>query len=283
MNFIHIQKNKRGAIRMPLLLLLLCTFIASCDFGYDLPEANSIPDATPPSAAFDFKPNDADFLTVEFTNLSGSSTDYSWDFGDDATSTDEEPNHTYAEVGTYTVTLVASDKLGATSTSSKEVVVEEPVSNFVPVVLEGSFEDNSLPDGSGDGRDSWRNELGGVIQITSSPVHQGAQAAKLPSAGDRVGYQSIAVLPDTDYRLSFHYTMKSDPGTLTVSILDSEITDLSEAAGATIASVALTDNSSPDEYVNVIIPFNSGDQSVVGILFTNTGSECRLDAFEFIE
>ena len=77
--------------------------------------------------------------------------------------------------------------------------------------------------------------------------------------------------------------MKSDPGTLTVAIVDREITDLADLPDATIASVDLTDNSDPDTYVNEILGFNSGDLSVVGIVFTNSGSECRLDSFEFIE
>ena len=277
------NNNNKGTLWMGSMFLLLSVFLSSCDFGYELPEANSIPDETPPSASFDFKANDADFMQIDFTNLSASATDYSWDFGDGESSTDSDPSHTYASIGTYTVSLTASDKLGVTSTTSKEILIEEPASAPLPTVLEAGFEDNSLPDGSGDGRDSWRNDAGGVIQITSSPVHEGAQAAKLPSDGDRVGYQSIAVVPDTDYRLSFYYTMKSDPGTLTVAILNSEISDLSEVAGATIASVELTDNSDPDTYVNEILSFNSGEHSVVGIVFFNTGSECRLDSFEFIE
>lgn len=276
-------KNNKGILWKGSIYMFLFIFLSSCDFGFELPEANSIPDETPPSAAFDFKPNDVDFLRIDFTNLSASATDYSWDFGDGSNSKDKDPSHTYASVGKYTVSLTASDKLGAMSTISKEVLIEEPASAPLPTVLEAGFEDNSLPDGSGDGRDSWRNDLGGVIQITSSPVYEGSQAAKLPKGGDRVGYQAIAVVPNTDYRLSFYYTMKSDPGTLTVAILNSEIKDVSEAAGATIASLELTDNSDPNTYVNEILAFNSGDHSVVGILFTNTGSECRLDSFEFIE
>ena len=66
------------------------------------------------------------------------------------------------------------------------MVVEGP---FQPIILEAGFEDDTLPEGGGDGRDSWRNsDLGGVIQITGSPVTFGDQGAKLPvPAGDRVG------------------------------------------------------------------------------------------------
>jgi len=36
---------------------------------------------------------------------------------------------------------------------------------FIPMVSEGGFEDNTLAEGTGDGRDSWRNSLGGVIKL----------------------------------------------------------------------------------------------------------------------
>ena len=151
------------------------------------------------------------------------------------------------------------------------------------MVLQRSFEDNTLPDGTGDGRDAWRNDLGGVIQITSGPLVSGSQAAKLPSAGDRVGMQEIEVEPNTNYRVSFFYTMKTDPeGSLTVSILDgtaSTLTELSQAAGATITSVTVNDQTDADAYIMESLEFNSGGNSTISILFTNEGVECRLDDF----
>lgn len=263
------------------LVLLLSIFISACDFGYELPDANSIPDETPPSAAFDFKANDADYLTIDFTNLSGSATDYLWDFGDGNASTDKDPSNTYAEEGSYTVTLTASDKLGATSIYSENIEVVEPVNTFTPVILNSSFDE----EGEDSYRDHWRNgDLGGVIQITSSPVHTPEKAAKLPSAGDRIGYQLITVLPDTDYTVSFFYTMKTSPvGTLTVSILGGHVTDPGAVAGATIASVDLNDQSDANTYVPASVTFNSGENTEVAIFFTNVDVECRIDTFEISE
>ncbi|MDP8222485.1 MAG: PKD domain-containing protein [Candidatus Lernaella stagnicola] len=48
-------------------------------------------------------------LAVQFTDLStGSIADYLWDFGDGATSTDQDPLHTYDDAGRYTVKLTTT-------------------------------------------------------------------------------------------------------------------------------------------------------------------------------
>jgi PKD repeat protein len=53
-------------------------------------------------------------LTVNFTDTSaGSVTSWAWDFGDGATSTAQNPSHTYAAVGTYTVTLNVAGPAGS--------------------------------------------------------------------------------------------------------------------------------------------------------------------------
>jgi hypothetical protein len=47
-------------------------------------------------------------LAVDFTNLSANATTYLWEFGDGATSSENNPSHTYATGGSYDVTLHAS-------------------------------------------------------------------------------------------------------------------------------------------------------------------------------
>uniref|UniRef100_UPI000AF80FF0 NosD domain-containing protein n=1 Tax=Methanosarcina horonobensis TaxID=418008 RepID=UPI000AF80FF0 len=58
-----------------------------------------------PVAAFAASPISGDVpLTVSFTDEStGSPTSWFWDFGDGANSTEQNPSHTYASAGTYTV------------------------------------------------------------------------------------------------------------------------------------------------------------------------------------
>ena len=274
-----ISKRPINTMLLMVTALIMTFTLNSCDYSYDLPEAGSIPDATPPSAGFGYSVSPDNYLTIKFNNGSSSATDYQWQFGDGNSSTDKEPTNTFPDIGEYQVTLIASDKLGVESTVTNTVMVLEPAA-ILPVIQEAGFEDGTLPDGSGDGRDSWRTDMGGVIQITSSPTQAGEQAAKFPSAGDRVGYQELTVSPDTDYIITYYYTMKeSGDGSMTVAILSGGITDLDDADAATIIKEVGTDQTDDGAYVKVDLYFNTEDTTTIAILMTNIGVESRVDSF----
>lgn len=55
----------------------------------------------------------------------GSIASYSWDFGDGDSSTDPAPDHSYANPGTYPVTLTVTDNQGATGQTSTSVTVSD--------------------------------------------------------------------------------------------------------------------------------------------------------------
>ncbi|MEO9802627.1 MAG: PKD domain-containing protein [Reichenbachiella sp.] len=260
-------------------LMLGALFITSC-VEETLPGAGSIADTTPPNAGFSYSSDPTDQLKLVFTNQSESATDFTWDFGDGGTSDEKDPSHTYPDFGAYMVTLTSTDKLGVTADTAIEVqVVEGP---YQPFILELGFEDLSLPNGTGDGRDSWRNsDLGGVIQITSSPVRSGEQAAKLTgsSSDQRIGYQLVTVEAESTYDLNFYYTMLDNQvGWLTVSVLSGPVTSHAEAVAATIGSITVNDQSDPDSYVAATVSFNSGSSTEVAVYFFNEGTvETRLD------
>ena len=185
-------------------------------------------------------------------------------------------------VGTITVTPTFTN--GGVSCEGPPIsftITVNPAA-IIPPILESSFEDNSLPDGSGDGRDSWRNnDLGGVIQISANPVYEGFQASKYPSTGDRIAYQELTVTPNSDYILSYFYTLQTNNlGSITVSVIaGGGHTDLTAALAATIEAFEGTDQSSSSTYVPVSISFNSGANDTVSILVTNQGEDARIDSF----
>lgn len=65
-------------------------------------------------------------LPVSFTNNSMFATSYLWDFGDGQTSTQENPNHTYAQSGLYTVTLIAYNNSGSDTVIKVDQVLVDP-------------------------------------------------------------------------------------------------------------------------------------------------------------
>jgi len=86
---------------------------------------NYITVSAPPVADFEAA---VDELTAQLTNTSQNADNYSWDFGDGATSTQVNPTHTYDRPGAYTVTLRIEDPVCGPVETSKTIAV-----NSVPV------------------------------------------------------------------------------------------------------------------------------------------------------
>lgn len=85
------------------------------------------PDNQPPTVAFAYVKSG---LTVTF-DASGSDPEgkpltYAWEFGDGATSTTEDPAHTYAAGGQYTVKVTVADDKGAKASASTVIELSAP-------------------------------------------------------------------------------------------------------------------------------------------------------------
>ena len=72
-------------------------------------------------------------LSVSFDNQSTGAVSYSWDFGNGAISTVENPTVVYLAPGSYTVSLIATSTTGSTDTivmSNYIEVLADPVANY---------------------------------------------------------------------------------------------------------------------------------------------------------
>ena len=78
----------------------------------------------PPVANFSAEPREGEWeLLVNFTDLStGNPTSWSWEFGDGATSSEQNPSHTYSE-GIYTVSLTVTNEAGSDTEEKSDYVI----------------------------------------------------------------------------------------------------------------------------------------------------------------
>jgi PKD repeat protein len=78
-------------------------------------------------------------LTVNFTDQSTNSpTSWSWTFGDGGTSTQKNPSHVYSNVGTYTVTMTATNSCGSDMATRTDYisVTQNPGGNWTVITYD---------------------------------------------------------------------------------------------------------------------------------------------------
>jgi PGF-pre-PGF domain-containing protein len=68
---------------------------------------------------------------VHFTDSSQNAIKWDWDFGDEATSDEQNPTHTYTEAGNYAVKLTVNNENGTDSKTFEIIVDEAPIKDKV--------------------------------------------------------------------------------------------------------------------------------------------------------
>ena len=234
-------------------------------------------------------------LTATFVDASLLAVSHSWDFGDGTTSTDQNPTHTYAELGTYDVTLTITNSAGVPRTITKPVPVGGVRATFKAIVLNGTANDwttstgdnadawdmtpnSTIKDNSGATVDSpyraiWYNsDLNSYIDATYCTSEQpgstsdgnkfgpnagGGRGVKLSNSCRRL-YQVVEVEPGVEYGFTIDTRSEAEGINTEVYILNNEIT----------TEVNIED--SADGYVNITNDFNSTKSSSSNDTFTTT-------------
>ncbi|MEZ5334636.1 MAG: S-layer protein domain-containing protein [Methanolobus sp.] len=122
---------------------------------------------------------DIDDLTVDFTDESTDADEWSWDFGDNESSTNMNPSHTYSSYGTYDFELTATNtSSGETDTYTDSITLNEPESNAPEASFDMNVTEGEAPltvqfnDTSSSTPTSWDRDFGdGGSSDIENPVH----------------------------------------------------------------------------------------------------------------
>ncbi|SFC90714.1 PKD repeat-containing protein [Algibacter lectus] len=232
-------------------------------------------------------------LTATFTDESILAVSYLWDFGDGNTSTEQSPVHTYAESGSYEVTLTTTNDAGVSKSIVKAVPAGGVEPTFKAIVLNGSFDE--FTKNTGDNADAWdmtpnstvenndgvkidspykalwnNSALNSYIDTeyctdeqpsSSSNGNYGnggeTRGGKLNSTCRRL-YQQVAVEPGVEYTFTIDTRAEVEGLVTEVFILNTEIT----------TEVGIEDNA--DAYLEITNDFNSSKATSGSTFTTNT-------------
>ena len=118
-----------------------------------------------PVADFDYEINE---FSVHFQNLSVNADSFIWDFGDGETSAENNPVHSYDDIGEYTVSLIAFNEYGNDTSFATIQICVSPTASFD--FLQNGFEISFLNNSTTFDSCSW--DFGdGDGSINTNPVH----------------------------------------------------------------------------------------------------------------
>ncbi len=164
-----------------------------------------------PEALFTYQPSDLEvaFDASASVDTDGSVASYAWQFGDGATGSGVTASHTYAEGGTYDVTLTVTDNEGATGSATVPVTVAEPDDPIAPFASDGFTRSVSDGWGSADLGGSW--SVGGAS--AKYAVDGSAGLMTVPAAGrSAAAYLSEVSAVDQDLVFTFVPEKVADGG-----------------------------------------------------------------------
>jgi hypothetical protein len=125
-----VPTDYKGLLSTIVPLLLVCFLIVAGIASLIVyVSRENIPQNILPTASFTYSPTSPTTEnTVQFINQStvndGAIVSWYWDFGDEMTSTIQNPTHKYTNPGTYPVSLTVTDNWGASETGNMSITVQ---------------------------------------------------------------------------------------------------------------------------------------------------------------
>ncbi len=150
----------------------------------------------PPTASFTASTSSVTAgLPVSFTDTStGGAIAWSWNFGDTGTSSAQNPSHSWATAGTYTVTLIATNAYGPSAPATAQIdVVADTAAPSTPGNLTATPVSGTRIDLA------WTASTDNVGMTGYRIYRDGNPAPIATVSGATLTYQDLAVAPGTQY------------------------------------------------------------------------------------
>ncbi|WP_321423207.1 NosD domain-containing protein [uncultured Methanobacterium sp.] len=267
-------------------------WFSACNWGTGIPQSNyyvqsgynvmgSVPVA--PVANFTATPTSGvEPVDVQFTdNSSNNPTSWAWDFGDGATSTEKNPNHTYTTPGTYTVTLTATNSAGNNTLTQTNLITVNwaaPTASFTSNATSGFAPlDVQFNDGSKGAVTGWLWDFGdGTTSTEQNPTHTYLNSGTYTVTLTVTGPGGNSTVTQTNYISAFNSTAPSVTATPDAGAYNSNqtVTLTSDQPGSSIYYT--TDGSDPTDASNpnrtpYTVPIQVLNNTILNFAAVNTG------------
>lgn len=157
--------------------MLLAFGVMSCEDyteDYPVPPASTVADFSYTSATGQVMPDTIQFLNSSIVPENAGTPSYEWSFGDGTTSTEENPQHIFEEVGLYTVKMMLTTSTGEVDSAKTIIKINEPFVDiytqyFNPADTTGGLTAMGweLIDNDGDGNNWWIDYYESEVYVVS--------------------------------------------------------------------------------------------------------------------
>jgi len=197
--------------------------------GNNPPVISSDPAATPNPVKY----GEIVTFSVAASDPDGDTLTYSWDFGDSATSSEQNPTHVFAAPGTYDVTVTVSDDKGGTAVGTVTVEVIADSITLSKLQIKREFE----------GERRLKIKAKGIVEVPAGISPEGV-GVELNIAGVVVSgamdYKGKIALDNLKFKLAPKWEKQPDgsrlsiagPAKFSASILENDADWASELDGA---------------------------------------------------